>query len=115
MNLKVQFKFCEVELYLDDQRVVTRFPDGTEAYACPHDTPEYHAHAVEKTGMDDIMRYCWQHDLMHIIYAEMRGEPSVVLWRLAHDLDTETPECDAEEIGAQNLQRILQMNPPVFN
>jgi hypothetical protein len=99
-----------VELYPEQQLVITRFADGTEAHACPHDTPEYHAHAVEKSGKDDPMLYCWQHDLMHVIYGEMRGGPSIVLWAVAHGESTETPECEAEEREAQELQRALQMN-----
>jgi hypothetical protein len=108
-DLLVKLRFCTVELYLRDQLVVTRFFDGTEAHACPHDTPEYHHHALQKTGLDDVMRYCWQHDLAHNIVAEMKGKPSVVLWRLAHGLDTETDECAEEEVCAQTLQRNMQM------
>jgi hypothetical protein len=101
----VQFRFCTVALHRDDQLVVTRFHDGTEAHACPHDTPEYHAHSIEKTGTDDPMLYCWQHDLMHVIHGEMRGRPSVVLWAVAHGLPTDTPECVMEERETQELQK----------
>ena len=108
-DLVVQFRRCTVELHSEQQIVITRFPDGTEAHACPHDTPEYHAHALEKTGLDDVMRYAWQHDLMHVICAEMAGHVSPVLWRLAHGLEPNTPECEAEEVEAQKLQRAFQM------
>jgi hypothetical protein len=107
--LVVPFRFCTVELHADRELVITRFPDHTEAHACPHDTPAYHAHAIEKTGLDDVMLYCWQHDLMHVIYAEMHGRPSVVLWALAHGESTDTPECETEEREAQALQRAMQM------
>lgn len=107
--LVLTFRFCTVELRIDEQLVITRFYDGTEAHACPHDTPEYHAHAVEKTGVDDIMLYCWQHDLMHVLHAGIRGRPSVVLWAIAHGESTETSECEIEERGAQELQRAFQM------
>jgi len=108
----LRFRFCTVELRRDEQLVITRFHDGTEAHACPHDTPEYHAHAIEKTGLDDIMLYCWQHDLAHILCAELRGGPSPVLWAAAHGESTDTAECQAEEDAAQNLQRVLQMRYP---
>lgn len=94
-----------VELWRNPDVVVTKFKDGTEATAIPHDTPEYHKHAIEKTGKDDVLLYCWQHDLMHVIYSEMKGRHSLVLWNIAHGLSTETPECDIEEREAQALQK----------
>ena len=100
---RLVFRHCQVELH--GEKVITRFHDGTEAHAVPQDTPEYHAHAIEKTGKDDILLYCWQHDLMHVMHAEMRDRPSVVLWAVAHGLPTDTPECEQEEREAQDLQR----------
>jgi hypothetical protein len=107
----LSFRFCTVEILPHEQTVITRFPDGAMAFACPHDTPEYHAHAIEKTGKDDIFLYCFQHDLMHSLHGEMHNRPSVVLWALAHDLPTNTAECEMEEEQAQTLQRNLQMRP----
>lgn len=109
--LVVPFRFCTVELHRDRELVITRFTDRTEAHACPHDTPEYHAHAIEKTGVDDTMLYCWQHDLVHVMVGEMNGGPSLVLWAVAHGEPTDTPECELEERQAQDLQRLLQMRP----
>src|SRR5690349_19917778 len=87
------------------RKCVTRFPDGTEAHACPHHDAAYRNHAFEKsTG--DVDLYCWQHDLAHQIVALMNGWPySVVLWNLAHGLSTNTPTCDLEEQQAQEFQR----------
>jgi hypothetical protein len=101
----VAFPGCTVEWEPHNRRAVTRFADGSEAYACPHDTPEYHAHAAEKsTG--DVDLYCWQHDLAHCIVALMAyGGTSKVLWALAHNEPTDTAECDAEEQAAQQFQR----------
>jgi hypothetical protein len=107
--MTAQFEFCEVELDLVNRVVTTRFFDGTFATAIPHDTPEYHAHALEKTGLDDVMRYCWQHELMHVIVAQMKGRPSAVLWGIAHGKDLDTLECHEEEETAQKLQRAFQM------
>lgn len=84
---------------------ITRFHDGAEAYATPHDTADYHQHALEKsTGSVDL--YCWQHDLAHVIVALMHGyRPSAVLWALAHNEPTDTIECETEEIAAQSFQK----------
>ncbi len=108
-DVAVQLRFCVIELHRREELVITRFPDGTEAHACPHDTPAYHAHAIEKTGLDDVLRYAWQHDIMHEIVAEIDGHVSPVLWGLAHGLPVDTPECEAEEVAAQEMQRRLQM------
>jgi hypothetical protein len=107
--LTYPFQYCTVELYPDEQLVVTRFSDGTEAHACPHDTPEYHAHALDKTGRDDIMLYCWQHDLMHVMIGEMNDRPSAVLWAVAHELPTDTDACVQEEREAMTLQRLFNV------
>lgn len=108
-DIILTFRTCQVELHLDRQLAITRFPDGSEAHAAPHDTPEYHAHAIEKTGLDNPMLYAWAHDIFHILVAELKGERSCVLWNAAHGLSTDTPECAAEEQAAQDLQRALQM------
>jgi hypothetical protein len=101
----LHFTHCAMELYREERLVIARFPDGTEAHACPHDTPAYHAHAIEKTGLDDTLLYCWQHDIWHVIHGEMRQRPSVVLWAVAHGLPVDTPECVAEEQESQDMQR----------
>jgi hypothetical protein len=101
--MKIEFPHCTVEWEPDHRRAVTRFADGSEAYARPHETPEYLAHAVAKsTG--DVDLYCFQHDIAHVIVGLMNGGPSVVLWNLAHGLSDKTPECDAEEQAAQEFQ-----------
>lgn len=105
----IKFNHCQVSVQRDRQLVITRFHDGTEAHACPHDTPEYHDHAIEKTGLDDILLYCWQHDLFHVMHGEMQGRPSAVLWALAHGEPTDTLECQEEERMVQDLQRCMQM------
>jgi hypothetical protein len=89
----------------EHRKCVTRFNDGTEAHACPHDTDAYRAHAAEK-GTGDVDQYCWSHDIAHIIVAIMAGRcTSLVLWNLAHGLPVDTPECQAEEDAAQEFQR----------
>ena len=101
----IDFGVCECFWLNEERKFVCRFPDGTEAHGIPHDTPEYHAHATEKsTG--DIDLYCFQHDCAHVMVAMIEhGGPSIVLWNLAHHLPTDTPECDAEEKAAQAFQK----------
>jgi hypothetical protein len=104
-SIVLPFTHCVMEMYREERLVIARFHDNTEAHACPHDTPAYHAHALEKTGLDDTLLYCWQHEIWHVINGEMRQRPSVVLWALAHGLSVDTPECQDEEREAQDMQR----------
>jgi hypothetical protein len=106
--MRVEFPDCVVFWEPENRRVVTRFWDGTEAYGCPHDTPEYRQHAAEKsTG--DVDLYAWQHDLAHCIVAMTKIDQdegiSKVLFNLAHGARTDTPECEAEELAAQEFQK----------
>ncbi len=100
-----------IELRREEQLVITHFEDGTEAHACPHNTPEYHQHAIEKsTG--DILTYCWMHDLVHCLLAEVHlHAPSPTLWALAHDQPTDTREIAAEEVRVAEFQRAFMMRP----
>lgn len=107
--LRIEFPHCELTWHPDQRKCVARFDDGTEAHAIPHETPEYSAHAAQKsTG--DIDFYCWQHEIAHIIVALISGRvTSLVLWNLAHGIPTDTPACEAEEHAAQEFQRAFFM------
>lgn len=102
---RIEFPGCTIEWHADMRKCITRFDDGTEAHAIPHETDAYRAHAAEKsTG--DVDLYCWQHDLAHQIAAMQSGRRvSLVLWNLAHGQATDTPACDAEEKLAQEFQK----------
>jgi hypothetical protein len=103
--ISVTFPTCTVEWEEHNRRVVTRFPDGREAYAVAHETAEYRQHATDK-GTGDIDLYAWMHDISHCIVAMIEhGGPSVVLRSLSLGLPTDTPECEAEEQAAQQFQR----------
>lgn len=105
-NQFLQFPTCSVEWIAATRQCITRFPDGSYAVACPHETLEYLNHAFDKAnGNVDV--YCWQHDIAHVIVGWNNNGPSVVLWNLAHGLPTDTPECEREELEAQSLQRAL--------
>lgn len=103
-DVQITFPGCTVEWQAEHRKCITRFFDGSEAHAIPHDTGDYLNHAYEKsTG--DVDLYCWQHDLAHVIVGLMEGRESFVLWALAHGNSTDTPECMDEEIEAQEFQR----------
>jgi hypothetical protein len=103
--VRLQFGDCVIEWFPEQRLCVTRFADGTCAHAIPHDTPEYHQHAAEKST-DDIDLYCWQHDIAHAVVALMDGRKvSLVLWNLAHGQPVDTPECEREEQQAQAFQK----------
>ncbi|GAC1699986.1 MAG: hypothetical protein NVS9B4_00510 [Candidatus Acidiferrum sp.] len=89
--------------------MVTTFEDGACAHSCPHDTLDYQRHADEKsTG--DRMEYAWQHELMHVMLAEIYTKaPSVTLWAVAHGLDTTTQEIADEEQRVQSFQKAFFM------
>jgi hypothetical protein len=102
----IEFPRCTVIWQPEHRKCITRFHDGTEAHAIPHDTDEYRWHAAEKsTG--DIDLYCWQHDIAHVIVGMMHGGVSRVLWDIAHGGAADSDECRAEEAEAQELQRRL--------
>lgn len=106
-EISIDFGLCTVTWEPQHRRCVTRFRDGSQAYAIPHDTDAYRAHAEEKsTGDTDL--YCWQHDVAHVLVALISGRgPSKVLFALAHGQRTDTPACEDEEQEAQALQRAL--------
>jgi hypothetical protein len=103
--VRLQFGDCVIEWIPELRLCVTRFADGTEAHAIPHDTSDYLYHAIEKsTG--DIDLYCWQHDIAHAVVALMSGRNvSLVLWNIAHGLPVDTPGCEREEQQAQAFQK----------
>lgn len=102
--ITLDFGVCRATWHPAQQKVIVAFPDGTEAHATPHYTPAYAAHAADKsTG--SIADYCWQHELAHIVVGLSHGRASHTLWNLAHGLPTDTEDCLAEEIEAQEWQR----------
>jgi hypothetical protein len=99
----------------EHRRCVTTFADGTQCYACPHETPEYHAHATEKAN-GNIDAYAFSHDVSHHIVSLMAGRKySIVLYSLAHDLPVDTEECQREEDEAQAFQRAFFLRYPLIH
>lgn len=110
--MKIEFPHCTVEWQAEHRKCITRFSDGAEAHAVPHDTHEYRQHAVDKStgNIDD---YCWQHDLCHVIWGLMNGGPSIVLWAVAHGIPTDGESFEREEQQVQELQRAFFRRPHV--
>lgn len=105
----VQFKWCKMILDRKNRVVRTVFKDDAYAETSPCDSPEYRAHAVDKTGTEDTLLYCWQHDMMHVVWSEMFGQVSLVLWNVAHGLPIDSAGCQLEEIEVQKLHKALRL------
>lgn len=106
----IALTFCTVSLY--DGWCWTQFSDGSGYGAYPHDTHEYHALAG-RLGYRDIMAYCWEHEVCHSLIAqEISGQPSAILWALAHG--RQHPDCTVyEEALTQAFQSYLRANIPM--
>lgn len=79
----IKMTFCSVNLY--PTWCWTAFPDGSGFGAYPHDTAEYRDIARRLGYGEDIMAYCWEHEVMHSFVSErISGQASPILWALAH-------------------------------
>jgi len=89
---------------------LSTFDDGTSWPAHVHDLPHYHAVAHRLGYEGDTLRYCREHELSHHLCAEHFGEPSRVLWGLAHDRMVDPLAAASEEALAMALQRYARTN-----
>lgn len=99
-----------VVTYTDDG-CVTRFDDGASYGAQPHDTPHYHVIAHRCGYGDDLLTYCREHEVCHLL-AEcyfVLGGPSV-LRKLAHGQPVLPQAAATEELVVMALQRWLRAN-----
>jgi hypothetical protein len=107
--LRIELKFCSIEW--TDWGCLTRFPDGAEIGAFPHEIPHYYVISHRCGYGDDIMAYCREHDFSHSFVAErIRGGPSYVLLAMAHQEKVDMGAAVYEEIAAQTFQRFLRTN-----
>lgn len=104
----IRLRFCTLEF--TPVGAVTRFPDGSNYGALPHDEPHYHAVAHRLGYEGDILKYCQEHELAHHLIAEEFGSHSPVLWALAHDEEPAGSFAAAEEALAMVLQRYARAN-----
>ena len=89
----IPLKYCTVSFYdfwawteFHDGSGYGAFPEYLPAYPeWPHFTPAYIT-AAHRTGYDDPLRYCLDHEFAHSYVAqEVLDQPSAVLWALAHE------------------------------
>jgi hypothetical protein len=105
----IQLTHCNVAW--TDTGCITRFDDGTETEACPHDTAHYRIVASRLGYGDDILAYCREHELAHsLVGAWIFGGPSQVLWGVAHDMMLTGRQSALEECFAQACQRFWRAN-----
>ena len=122
----IPLKYCTVSFYdfwawtqFHDGSGYGAFPEYLPAYPeWPHFTPAYIT-AAHRTGYDDPLRYCLEHEFFHSYIAqETLDSPSAVLWALAH-CDPPPPTTVHEEaitMAAQafyNGQAIFATSPLV--
>jgi len=105
----IHLRFCHVEY--TDFGCVTRFPDGAEVSAWPHDMPHYHVIAHRTGYGDDLLAYCREHEVAHAFVAQfLRNDCSYVLLALAHGQKVNLGAALYEECMAQTFQRWVRAN-----
>jgi hypothetical protein len=109
----IGLKFAEL-VWIDGIGALTRFPDGTQWGAHPHDEPHYWHLAYRFGHEGDVFAYCQYHELAHHIVAEAFGSHSVVLFALAHGEKPTPMVAAAEEALAMALHRYAMTNEPPF-
>lgn len=110
---RFKLRFAELD-WIEGVGALTRFPDGSQWGAHPHEAPHYHAIAHRLGYEGDVLAYCQEHELAHHVVAEGFGSHSLVLWALAHG-DKPTPMiAAAEESLTMNLQRFARTNENPF-
>jgi hypothetical protein len=100
----IQLAHCRIEM--TPWGCVTRFPDGAEIGAYPHETCHYAVIAHRCGYGDDLLAYCQEHELAHALTQEfLHDRPSPILWALAHGKTPTGKEAAEEEMFAQAFQR----------
>lgn len=113
MNRTIRLRYAELD-WIDDWGALTRWPDGSQWGATPHQSPHYHALAYRMGYDGDRLAYCREHELCHHLVAEAFGRRSHVLWSLAHGRKPTPMIAAAEESLAMNLQRYARANEHPF-
>lgn len=114
--LKIDLWHCDVwqtEKGVAIQHVdpVLRTPIGILIEGHPHHTPHYFIVAHRCGYGDNIFQFAVEHDLFHAWVAEhFLGQPSNVLWKLAHGTHADPTEAAQEEIWVQTIQAWVQAN-----
>jgi hypothetical protein len=109
----IKLKFCELD-WIEGFGAKTRFPDGTQYGAHPHDSPHYWNVAYRCGYEGDVFAYCREHELAHHLIAENFNSHSPIIWALAHGDKPPPMIVPAEEALALALQRYARSNEPPF-
>lgn len=103
---KVELKYCTVEHKGD--HVLTTFPDGTSSANWPHPDDQSYIDVAKSCGFDDLMEYCWEHELLHSIMPEVLFDrPGYVVWMQAHQKPCNLAGAKAEERLIYYIQKWL--------
>lgn len=105
----LHLKHCSIEWTDYGARVV--FAGGKPVDAAPHDTHHYAVIAHRCGYGDDLMAYCREHELAHIVGCEfLFSAESEVLSALAHARPLSPGVAAAEEMLAMTVQRWVRAN-----
>jgi hypothetical protein len=107
----IKLRFAELD-WIPGYGATTRFPDGCEWGAYPHDKPHYWHLAYAYGHEGDVFAYCQHHELAHHLVAEGLGSHSLVLWSLAHGEKPSRMISAAEEALAMALHRYAMTGAP---
>lgn len=109
----IRLRFCELD-WIEGFGALTRFPDGKQWGAHPHDLPHYWHLAYRMGHQGDVFAYCQRHELAHHLIAEALGSHSLVVWALAHGEKPTPAIAAAEEALAMSLHRFAMTGEPPF-
>lgn len=106
----IRLNYCDIEWAFYGSRIV--FFDGREVSAWPHpEIPHYHVISHRCGYGDDLLAYCREHELAHVLVAqELRQWCSFVLDCHAREVTPYAGLAIMEELAAQTLQRWVRAN-----
>ncbi len=103
----LHLKHCLVEI--TDYGCITKFFDGTETAAWPHDSDDYRTIADRLGYGSDTLAYCREHEILHSLTQEwLHDRPSPVLWGVAHNKMLTARQSIEEEVFTQTMQRFIR-------
>jgi hypothetical protein len=106
----IQLRACQFEFDHAKGYCCTTFSDGARVPAVPHDTDEYRQRAFDLGYGDNTTQMCFDHELLHTLIAEARGDSfSRVLRHVAVGCSEITEqEIGEEEARVMEFQKFLK-------
>lgn len=101
----MRMKYCSIKWVV--LGVVVTFDTGEECVGVPHDTHHYHVVSHRLGYGGDVMRYCREHELAHVVLAQElhQGPPLALLDTARYGAAVDQGLAVMEECTAQALQR----------